>query len=202
MIPGIVLAAGASTRMGRPKALLAIGTPAEPFAVRVIRTLRAGGADDVVVVTGGHAREVADAIDSAGVLVRVVQNPDYERGQLSSLVAALDVVDRPGVQAIIVMPVDVPLVSPDTIRAILDAYRRTGRPIVRPVGGHRHGHPVLFDRTIFGALRAADPARGARAVIAAHLDAVLDVPIADEGAYLDIDTPEEYARYVTGRPVG
>jgi CTP:molybdopterin cytidylyltransferase MocA len=198
VIPAVVLAAGASTRMGRPKSLLPIGAPAEPFVARIARTLLAGGADDVVIVVGAHAPEVCDAIRSAGVCARVVENPQWARGQLSSLVAALDLVDRPGVRAILVMPVDMPLVTPDSVRAVLDAYRRHAHPVVRPFDGRRHGHPVLFDRELFGALRAADPARGARAVIAAHLEAVLDVPVADEGAYQDIDTPEDFERFVAG----
>jgi molybdenum cofactor cytidylyltransferase len=150
----------------------------------------------VVVVVGAHALEVSGAVRSAGVPARMVENPQWERGQLSSLVAALDLVDRPGVRAMLVMPVDMPLVAPDSVRAILDAYRRQPHRIVRPSDGHRHGHPVVFDRELFGALRAADLSLGARAVIAAHLEAVLDVPIADAGAYQDIDTPEDYERFV------
>ncbi len=65
---------------------------------------------------------------------------------------------------------------------------------MRPVVGARHGHPVLFDRTLFGDLRAADPARGARSVVAAHPSDVLDVPVVDVGAVQDIDTPGDYER--------
>ena len=90
MIPGIVLAAGASTRMGRPKALLPIGPGEEPFVVRVARTLLDGGADDVVVVVGAYADDITRALLATDLPARVVANRDYERGQLSSLVTALD----------------------------------------------------------------------------------------------------------------
>lgn len=99
-----------------------------------------------------------------------------------------------------VIPVDMPLVSAATVRAVVDAYRRAPHLVVRPARSGRHGHPVLFDRALFPELRAADVSRGARAVIGAHPQHVLDVATTDDGAFIDIDTPEEYARY-TGFPL-
>ncbi len=196
MIPAVVLAAGASTRMGRPKALLPISRDGETFLARILRTLTDAGADDVVVVVGAHADAVNEAIGRLPILARTVENRAYARGQLSSLIAALDVADRPGVNALMVMPVDMPLVSVATVRLVVSAYRRTSPLVTRPVQGARHGHPVIFDRRLFAELRAADSSRGARAVIAAHLDGVLDVPVDDAGAFQDIDTPEDYAHHI------
>ncbi len=195
MIPAVILAAGASNRMGRPKALLPVARDGETFIARIVRTFSDAGVDDVLVVIGAHAEAVRPAIGRLPSFARIVENRDYERGQLSSLVAALDVVDRPGVHAFLSMPVDIPLVSSTTVRAVIEAYRAQRHCIVRPVVGNRHGHPVLFDRSVFGDLRAADPSRGARAVIAAHLPDVLDVPVDDPGAIHDIDTPEDYERF-------
>ena len=90
--------------------------------------------------------------------------------------------------------VDVPLVRPDTVAAVLHAWRETRAPITRPVDGDRHGHPVVFDAAVFDELRAADPRVGAKAVFAAHRARILDVPVQDEGAFLDLDTPEDYER--------
>ena len=199
MIPGVVLAAGDSTRMGRPKALLPIGQPPQPFVERVARTLLQGGVDDVIVVVGALAAQIANALQAGAVPVRVVENRGYARGQLSSLVTALEAVDRPGVRAVVVLPVDMPLVSPDTVRTVLQAYRSNPHPIVRPCHEGRHGHPVVFDRSLFGDLRAADPALGARVVIASHEEFALEVEVGDPGAYRDIDTPEEFERYVGPR---
>ena len=198
MIPAVILAAGASTRMGRPKALLPIGREGETFIARLVRTFCDAGADDLVVVVGAHADGVSEAVARMPVFARVVENRAYERGQLSSLVAALDVVDRPGVQAVMAMPVDMPLVTQATVRALVDAYRERPHLVVRPALGDRHGHPVIFDRALFAELRRTDFSIGARAVIAAHPRDVLDVPLTDPGAFQDIDTPEEYERH-TGR---
>ncbi len=194
-IPAIILAAGASTRIGRPKPLLPVAPDGETFLGRLVRTFQLAGVRDIVVVVGAYAGEVGEAIARLPVLVRLVENEQYERGQLSSLLAALDIVDRPGVEAVLVMPVDMPLVTSETVHVVVRSYLNTRRLVVRPVVETRHGHPVLFDRALFGDLRHADAARGARAVIEAHASDVLDVPVADLGAVEDIDTREDYERY-------
>jgi molybdenum cofactor cytidylyltransferase len=191
MIPGLVLAAGKSTRMGRTKALLPLGD--ETFISRIVGTFRAAGVEDVVVVVGHDAERVAAALDRLDPPPRVVLNSDYESGQLSSILAGLRAVDRPGVTALLLTLVDVPLVSADTVRAVLMRYRAEASPVVRPVNGSRHGHPVLIDRQLFPLLRAADPATGAKPIVRAHASAAGDVEVADEGSFTDIDTPTEYA---------
>ena len=200
MIPGVVLAAGAATRMGRPKALLPTGSAGETFLSRAVSTLQAAGVDDVVVVVAPGADDVRRAVAALPVLTRVVENPHPEHGQLSSVLAGLNLVDHPGVMAMLVTLVDAPFVRVDTVRALLAAYRRTVAPVVRPASGGRHGHPVIFDRRVFHELRHADPALGAKAVVRAHGLEVLDVDVEDEGAFQDIDTPEDYER-ATGRPL-
>lgn len=192
MVVGIILAAGASSRMGRPKALLPIGQ--DLFVTRVCRTLRDAGVDDLVVVAGPEHEAIADALAAAGLPARVVENRRRDEGQLSSVLAGLAVADRPGVDAVLVHLVDAPLVRPETARAVLDAYFRTHAPVVRPAVGGRHGHPVLFARSVFDELRRADPGVGARGVVQAHAADVCNVPVDDEGACRDVDTPEDYAR--------
>jgi molybdenum cofactor cytidylyltransferase len=194
MIVGIVLAAGASSRMGRPKALLPLG--GETFVSCVCRTLLAAGVDDVVVVAGAELEAVTSAVYRAGLSVRIIENPRRHEGQLSSLLAGLAVADRPGVEAVVVHLVDAPLVAAGTVRAVMDAFRRTRAPVVRPVINGRHGHPVLFARSVFDELRRADPSVGAKAVVRAHAADACDVPVDDEGACRDIDTPEDYVRLI------
>ena len=191
MVVGIVLAAGASSRMGRPKALLPLG--GDVFVTRVCATLQQAGLDDLVVVAGDESAAIGAAIVTAGLRVRVVENPRRKEGQLSSVLAGLAVADRPGVDAVLVHLVDVPLVRVATVRAVMDAFSRTRAPVVRPVVGGRHGHPVLFARRVFDELRRADPSIGARSVVRAHAADACDVPVDDEGACRDIDTPGEYA---------
>ncbi len=200
MIPAVVLAAGASARMGYPKALLPVGRGPETFLERITATLVAAGVDDIVVVVAPRPEAVREVLGRLPVLVRTVENPDPARGQLSSLQAGLGVIDHPGVAGVLVWPVDVPFATVETVGALLAEARRTRAPVVRPVRQGRHGHPVVFDRRVFDELRRADPARGARAVVRAHAGAVVDVMVDDEGPFHDIDTPEDYRR-VTGREV-
>ena len=187
--------------MGRPKALLPTGAGSETFLARIVTTLQEAGLDDVVVVTaaGEAAEAVREGLSSLPALVRVVENPHPERGQLSSLLVGLAAVDHPGVRAMLVTLVDVPFVTAETVRALLGAYRRSHAPVVRPARRGRHGHPVIFDRGVFDALRHADPATGAKAVVRAQGAAVLDVAVEDAGAFADIDTPEDFAA-ATRRP--
>jgi molybdenum cofactor cytidylyltransferase len=195
VIPAIVLAAGRSSRMGRAKALLPIGD-ADTFLTRIVRTFLDASVDDVVVVVGHEADAIAQAFASTGLAARFVVNANYDRGQLSSLVAGLNAVDRPGVTAALVTLVDVPLVSASTVRAVVDHHRATRAPIVRPTSGTRHGHPLLIERSLFDLLRRADPATGAKPIVRAHASAIGDLAIADEGAFTDIDTAEEYGRWI------
>src|SRR5688572_9175115 len=111
MFPAVILAAGSSTRMGQPKALLPAGPGGDVFVTRLVRTFAAAGADDILVVVGPEAHLVRGAFAACGTPVRIIENPEPARGQLSSLLAALAIVDRPGVQGMVVTPVDVPLVS-------------------------------------------------------------------------------------------
>ena len=201
VIPALVLAAGRSSRMGRAKATLPAGD-GHTFLTRIVQTFLDAGVDDVIVVVGHDAELIAGNFAASGLPARFVVNPDYDRGQLSSLVAGLGVVDRPGVSAVLVTLVDVPLVSAATVRAVVERYRRTGAPIVRPTSGDRHGHPLLIGHALFDALRAADPAVGAKPIVRAHASADGDIAIDDEGAFTDIDTEEDYRKAITAGPTG
>jgi molybdenum cofactor cytidylyltransferase len=192
VIPALILAAGRSERMGRPKALLASGTNGQTFVSRLVQTLRAGGVDDVLVI--GRAGDAALDAEVTRCDTRLVENPDPDRGQLSSLLVGLNVADRPGVRGILVIPVDIPLVQPSTIARVRNAFLDGDAPIVRAVHAGRHGHPVVFGRRVFDALRRADPGVGAKAVLRAHADAILDVDVDDPAVLCDVDTPDDYRR--------
>src|SRR5262245_48627099 len=168
VIPAVVLAAGLSTRMGRPKPLLAL-PGGETFVTRIVRSFLESGVDDVVVVLGHEADPVAAKLIESGVAARFVVNEAYQTGQLSSVLRGLNAIDRPGVRAMLLTLVDVPLVSPATIRAVIDRYKTTRAPIVRPVRGSEHGHPVLIDRSLFPLLRAADSNEGAKPIVRSHV---------------------------------
>ena len=158
VIPAIVLAAGRSSRMGRAKALLPLGG-GETFLTRIVGTFLDAGVDDVVIVVGHERDEIVQTFAASGLPARFAVNADYDRGQLSSLLAGIAVVDRPGVSAVLMTLVDVPFVSAATVRAVVDHYRRTRAAVVRPTSGARHGHPLLIDRALFGELRAISRSR-------------------------------------------
>lgn len=199
MICAIVLAAGASSRMGQPKAGLPFGRTGDTVLSRIVSTILAGGAPRAVVVAGAHLDAVRRAMPSHEPRARVIEHAGWQHGQLSSLLAGLAAIDDPHLlEAVMVTPVDVPLVRASTITAVIAAWRRTRAPIVRPVDGDRHGHPVIFDRSIFDDLRTADPAVGAKAVFTTYRGRVLNVDVSDPGAFEDIDTPEDYARLLAG----
>jgi molybdenum cofactor cytidylyltransferase len=188
MTSGIVLAAGGSTRMGRAKALLPAGD--RPFIRRILQALAAGGVPAPLVVVRPGDRALIAEVEAAGG--RAIPNPRADEGQLSSLIAGLDAADAPGVDGILVTLVDVPLVDPATVRTLLARATVSAAPILRAVHGGRHGHPVIFMRAVFDALRRADPSIGAKAVMRAF--AVEDVEVGDPGVLEDIDTPADFAR--------
>jgi CTP:molybdopterin cytidylyltransferase MocA len=196
MLDALVLAAGASTRMGSPKALLR-APDGRPFVVRIAETLLTAGVRRVTVVTGPH-HEAITAV-CAPLLgrgtVQIVRNPDPDRGQLSSLLVGMAAVADERTEALLVTLVDVPMVAGATVRHLLTVWSRTRAPIVRPALGSRHGHPVIFDRQVFDALRDASPSAGAKGVIRAFESRIENVPVGeDDGSLLDVDTPSDYTR--------
>ena len=193
MLSAVILAAGDSTRMGSPKAAL-LTPDGATFVGRLVTTLRDAGVDDLVIVTGRHHDAVVESIarDHRSTTPRIVRNPDPSRGQLSSLLTGMEIVMTPQTDAMLMTLVDVPLVRVSTVTAVIDEWRRTRAPIVRPAIGDRHGHPVIFDRVLFDELRRAPLDAGAKSVVRAHEHEIVNVPVDDEGCVRDVDTPSDY----------
>jgi molybdenum cofactor cytidylyltransferase len=187
VIAAIVLAAGASTRMGRQKLTLPIADGRALVRVVVDQVL-AAGLDDVAVVLGRDADAVATIL--SGLPVRTVVNPRYAEGQSTSLRAGLDAL-RPGTAAALIALGDQPLSAPDVIRRLVTAFRETGRPIAAPVYRNGRGNPVLFAAALFEELRAVTGDRGGRDVIARDPARVSEVAV-DAPMPADVDTPADY----------
>src|SRR5262245_13140813 len=197
MVLAVILASGRSTRMGTPKALLILPGSGESFVRRLALTCLEGGVPEVLVVGRPDDGALQAEVEAIGRSIRFVANPVAdEGGQLSSVLAALGVADRPGVQGMIVTPVDVPLVGASTVATLLSRFATSRAPILRAVYRGAHGHPVLFSRAVFNDLRRADPAVGAKAVVRAHAGDVLNIEVDDPGVLRDVDTPEDYRRLV------
>jgi molybdenum cofactor cytidylyltransferase len=203
VLAAIILAAGDSTRMGRPKALLP-DPDGRPFVARVVRTFADARVRDVIIVTGSQHVAIVDAIaaDRSPVTPAFVINPKPSLGQLASLRMGLGAAAELDVDGVLVTPVDIPMTRPSTVRELIRVWEQTRAPIVRPAVGARHGHPVLFDCAVFDALRSAPLAKGARTVVHAYGDRLVNVVVDDEGCLFDIDTPADYDTIVgkTGEP--
>jgi molybdenum cofactor cytidylyltransferase len=192
-IPGIVLAAGASRRMGRPKPFLAM-TPGGTILGRVLGTLAEAGVWPLLVVARTPFTPAEAWNDPRADNVRIVVNPDPDRGQLSSLVCGIQAID-PGVPCAVMTLVDIPLVRAATVVSLLDTWERDRAALVRPFHEGRHGHPVIFGRALLDALVHADLTEGAKPVVRSFAREAVSVPVDDPGVLIDFDTPEEYARH-------
>ena len=149
-----------------------------------------GGIADVLVVGRPDDRALQAEVATLAGGVRFVDNHHADEGQISSIVAAVDVVDHPGVRGLLVVPVDQPLITAATVAALLAAFERKAPAVARATYQGRNGHPVLFAASLFGDLRRADRALGARAVVRGHADETVQVEVPDANVLVDIDDPE------------
>jgi molybdenum cofactor cytidylyltransferase len=195
VISGVVLAAGGSSRLGRPKQLLPLG--GAPLLTHVLRHAAASRLDDVVLVLGHDAEEIAEAVGEWGQ--RIAVNPDFAAGQSTSLKIGLSAVP-PDAEAVLVLLGDQPEIGADIIDAVIDAFRHGDRPIVAPTYGGTIGNPILFRRDCFPALARLTGDKGARRLIRARPDDVLRVPVRDAPPPADIDTEADYAALLTRWP--
>jgi molybdenum cofactor cytidylyltransferase len=146
----------------------------------------------VFVIGRGGESPLADEVERHGGTL--VLNRDPDRGQLSSIQVGLEAAEAVRADAIMVLPVDVPLLSTPVLTLLMRAADEEGVAIARTTCRGRHGHPVLFTRAVFDELRVADPDVGAREVVRADPRRVRDVEVEDPAVIVDVDTPEDYRR--------
>ena len=219
MLAAVILAAGESSRMGSPKALLPFR--GRTFLERLLEVVRdpslnvnapsPNGAPKQVeapvdqrapagsrrigctrVVLGAHEEKIRAqcALDHASVIV----NFDWKLGQLSSIHEALRSLPAGETDGILLFLVDHPLISKDLVAALIRTFYDSNAPIVVPAYRGRRGHPVIFARSLYGELLAAPRNQGARSVVWAHAAEVAEVPTEEEGIVLNLNDPETLRR--------
>jgi molybdenum cofactor cytidylyltransferase len=195
MISAVILSAGESSRMGRPKALLPI--EGQKFIERIIRVIGQSRVGRTIVVLGHHADELRGQIEH--LPIQMVLNSDYQKGQLSSLQAAIrHIKNDDRCDGMLVHLVDHPFIDVALLDALIQRFYETKKLIVVPRHKGKRGHPVIFSRDLFEELLNAPIDQGAKAVVNAHREETLEIEWQDQGITLDIDTPELYRQHVRG----
>jgi molybdenum cofactor cytidylyltransferase len=191
-VAALVLAAGASSRMGSPKQLLDWG--GRPLVRAVAEVALAARLDPLLVVVGGAQIAVADAL--AGLPLQMIANPDYAHGQSTSLRAGIAALGQDA-DAVVVLLGDQPFVTAAIVEQLVAEWRASEALIVAPTYAGQRGNPVLFSRAVFSELLAVEGDQGARAVLAADRARVRLVAFDDPRPLADIDTPEDYERLLS-----
>jgi molybdenum cofactor cytidylyltransferase len=186
MVSAIVLSAGKSERMGRPKALLPFR--GRTFLENILDAISESGIQHTVVVVGHHRDEIEQSVTSP---MRIVFNPDYELGMITSMQAAIRAMPTETSGALLCL-VDHPVVDPQTIKSLI-AHLEPNR-IVVPVFAGRRGHPVLFASSVLQEILALGPSQGANIVVRKDPQRVVEVSVRSAGILVDVDTPEDFQR--------
>src|ERR1700733_3472787 len=187
-IAGIVLSGGASRRMGSPKALLRFQN--ETFLDRLIRVF-SGVCHPIIVVVGEHAHQIRSGIER-GRDVLFAENPDPERGMLSSLQCGLALVPA-GAEAAMFLPVDHPNIEAVTVETLAERFRSERAPVIVPTYAGEHGHPVCIARPLIDELLALPTCAKASDVIHRHVARTSYIEVLDEAVVTDADDPAAYA---------
>jgi molybdenum cofactor cytidylyltransferase len=195
-VAALVLAAGASSRMGRTKQLL--DWDGRPLVRAAAEVALAARLNPLLVVVGGAQAEVEAAL--AGLTLRIIANPAYAAGQSTSLRAGIAALDHDA-EAVVVLLSDQPFVTATIVEQLVTEWQASAASIVAPTYAGQRGNPVLFARAVFPELLAIEGDQGARAVLTADRARVHLVAFDDPRPLSDIDTPEDYERLLSKQKV-
>lgn len=186
MVAAVVLAAGASTRMGEPKPLVELGK--QTLLEHVLENIRRSGVHQIVVVLGHEAERVRGGVALDGMIV--VFNPEYRLGLSTSLQRGIASLPTTAA-ALLVVLADQPFVSPSTLDRLTRAWEGSEARIIIPTFRGVRGNPVLIDRSLSGDLAEIAGDRGCKAIFGDHEDEILEIPVDDPGILFDVDSREQ-----------
>jgi molybdenum cofactor cytidylyltransferase len=192
-----ILAAGESRRMGSPKALLAY--QGKNFVENLLEATRHPRVGATRVVLGAGADGIREKLRLDDPQMIVV-NSEWQRGQLSSIQAAIRSLPEGATDGLMLCPVDNPIVSAALVSRLIEQFDASGKSIVLPTYRGKRGHPAIFRAALYGELLAASPDVGAREVVWAHRAEVLEVPTDEEGVVLNLNDPETLRRALDSLP--
>ena len=191
-IAAIVLAAGDSTRMGQPKALLTYH--GRTFIDSIIQNVKLAGIENIFVITGRHGTQIRNKMNNPDSWT-YLNNPDPDRGQLSSIQIGLAKMTNKVIGMLLVL-VDHPLVMLSTYQGIINKANQYPDSIIIPSFDGKNGHPVYFGRKYFQELLQAPLDKGARAVVHKYHEQIIKICVKDKGILQDIDLPGDYQNLV------
>jgi molybdenum cofactor cytidylyltransferase len=191
MIALLILAAGESSRMRFPKALLTI--QGETFVEHILHKAGEAGFDRVLIVTGPDHDAIAQHLTDKRVCTK---NEDYMRGQISSVQKGIQALGN-SVNAVMVWPVDQPLIQTETVQKLLAAHEDENRALTIPVYKQRKGHPVIYNRRAMDSALELQQHQTGKDLQTIYAVETTFVEVDDPGVVTDVDSPDDYEKYVT-----
>jgi len=193
MLAAVILSGGASRRMGSPKALLPY--QGRPFLEHLLDIAKHPSIGVRRVVLGPDAEAISAQVSLAPE--EIVINNEWERGQLSSVQAAIRSLPA-GTDGLLLCPVDHPLISESLVSELIETFEKTQAAVVVPLFEGRRGHPVVFAASLYNELLNAPEDKGARAVVWAHANEICEVATEEEGCVLNLNDPEAFSKISSG----
>lgn len=186
-VAGVILAAGESSRFGKPKQLSSFRE--KTFIENVVETALTAALFPVVVVLGSHLEEIKPVLEKYNGLITIIENPNWNEGQSSSIRVAIQSIKK-NCKAAIFLLVDQPQIEPELVLALISDYFRERNNIIAPFVGERRGNPVLFDKVCFSQLNSLTGDQGGRTIFEKF--GLTRLNWEDKRILFDVDIPEDY----------